>query len=43
MRLRQERTEDGFDLWCFGLNSDRSPKHPLNLRADTPLVRWERR
>jgi len=32
--------KDGHNLWCFGTNADGSPRHPLYLRADTPLVRW---
>lgn len=27
-------------LECFGLNQDSSPKHPLYLRSDTPLMEY---
>jgi hypothetical protein len=32
---------DCIEMWCFGTNGDGSPKHPLYLRTDTPLVRFE--
>lgn len=33
--------EDQDELWCLGTTKAGQPKHPLYLRADTPLVRWE--
>lgn len=27
-------------LWCLGTTKDGSPKHPLYIRADQPLVPW---
>jgi hypothetical protein len=29
------------ELWCLGMNKDGSPKHPLYVRGDTPLVRYK--
>jgi hypothetical protein len=29
------------ELFCLGINDGGSPKHPLYLRKDAPLVRWE--
>lgn len=28
-------------LWCLGVTSKDHPRHPLFVRADQPLVRWE--
>ena len=28
-------------LWCLGTTKDGSPRHPLYLRADAPLLEWK--
>lgn len=38
--LIQELRSSRVPLWCFGTNKDGSPKHPLYLRLDTPLVMY---
>lgn len=35
-------TRYGAKLLCWGTNKDGSPKHPLYLCADSPLVAWQR-
>jgi len=29
-----------YSLWCFGVNTDNSPRHPLFLPNDAPLMVW---
>lgn len=31
----------GVDLWALAINADGSPRHPLYVRADQTLTRWE--
>lgn len=33
---------EGIDLWCLGLSKDGSPRHPLYLRNDAPLIPYRR-
>lgn len=35
-------TAAGIELWCLGFTKDGSPRHPLYVRGDTPLVRYPR-
>jgi hypothetical protein len=30
----------GARLWCLGTTKDGSPRHPLYVRADQPLLEW---
>lgn len=32
---------DGHELWCLGLTKNGSPRHPLYVKGDTKLVRFE--
>ncbi len=32
----------GVELWCFGVTESKAPRHPLYLRADAPLMRYDR-
>ncbi|KVC19730.1 DUF1643 domain-containing protein [Burkholderia pseudomultivorans] len=32
--------EAGARLWCLGTTKDGSPRHPLYVRADQPLIEW---
>lgn len=31
---------EGCTLFCFGTNQNGSPKHPLYIKADTTLIKW---
>ncbi|MEX3933462.1 DUF1643 domain-containing protein [Paraburkholderia phymatum] len=33
-------TDAGARLWCLGTTNDGSPRHPLYVRSDQPLVEW---
>lgn len=33
----------GAEWWCLGTTRDGSPRHPLYVKGDAPLVRWEPR
>lgn len=34
-------SEVGARLWCLGSTKSGAPRHPLYIRADQPLTRWE--
>ncbi len=36
-------TGAGYELKCLGTTKEGQPRHPLRLRADTPLVPWHSR
>lgn len=40
--VHQFLKQDGIDLWCVGFAKDGSPRHPLYVRKDSPLVRFPR-
>jgi hypothetical protein len=39
-RVASIMRDAGARLWCLGMTKDGSPRHPLYVRADQPLVEW---
>lgn len=39
-RVAELLTAHGASLVCLGVNGDGSPRHPLYIRADAPLLPW---
>lgn len=34
-------TDAGAELWCLGTTKSGAPRHPLYVRADQKLIKWE--
>lgn len=39
--LTESAAAAGTTLWCLGTTKSGAPRHPLYVKADTPLVPWE--
>jgi hypothetical protein len=39
-RVASVMRDAGARLWCLGTTRDGSPRHPLYVRADQPLIEW---
>ncbi|MFM0671949.1 DUF1643 domain-containing protein [Paraburkholderia sediminicola] len=39
-RVASIMRDAGARLWCLGTTKDGSPRHPLYVRADQPLIEW---
>jgi hypothetical protein len=40
MNVEGVARQAGKKAFCLGTNKDNSPKHPLYIKDDQPLVRW---